>query len=91
MSALQVGRIVTKIAGREAGQRAVIVKLLDRNFALITGAGISEVKRRRVNINHIEPMSLLVDISDEAADEAVASAVSGNSEAKEALESKIEY
>lgn len=91
MNAYNVGRIVTKIAGREAGQRAVIVKLIDRNFALITGAGISSVKRRRANINHIEPMDIAVDVKVDADDKAVASAVNANADAKNALENPIKF
>ncbi len=85
---VRIGRIVTKLAGREAGQRAVIVKLIDRNFALITGAGISDVKRRRANIRHIEPMAAVVDIKQEASDDEVAKAVRGNAEALSLLENK---
>jgi large subunit ribosomal protein L14e len=91
MTLLQIGRIVTKVTGREAGRRAVIVKLLDRNYALITGAGISDVRRRRVNINHIEPMDVVVDIKSEAEDKAVADAINSNSDAKNLLESKVQF
>lgn len=91
MSAIKVGRIVVKTMGREAGNRAVIVKLIDRNFALITGAGISPIKRRRANINHIEPTATDIEIEADANDKAVAAAVKANSEAKALLSKKLEY
>ncbi len=84
--AISVGRVVKKVAGREAGQSAVIVKFIDRNFALITGAGLSKVKRRRVNIRHIEPTPIVVDIKQEASDEEVAKAIKSNPEASKLFE-----
>ncbi|MHA2092874.1 MAG: 50S ribosomal protein L14e, partial [Candidatus Kariarchaeaceae archaeon] len=56
MSAISKGRIVTKIMGREAGRKAVVTQIIDQNFAEITGPfELTGVKRRRVNISHIEP------------------------------------
>ncbi|RLG97572.1 50S ribosomal protein L14e, partial [Candidatus Bathyarchaeota archaeon] len=56
MPAVEVGRICVKIAGREDGRKCIVVDVIDKNFALITGPKqITGVKRRRVNINHIEP------------------------------------
>jgi len=53
---LEPGRIVLKIAGREAGKYAVILDNIDDNFVLITGPkSITGVKRRKCNIDHIEP------------------------------------
>ena len=54
MKAISVGRIVTKVMGREAGRKAVVTQLIDRNFVEITGpVDLTGIKRRRVNINHI--------------------------------------
>ncbi|MFX0094033.1 MAG: 50S ribosomal protein L14e [Candidatus Hodarchaeota archaeon] len=68
MPAVEVGRLVVKIAGREALQKAVIVEIIDRNFVLITGAGLSPVKRRRANLKHLELLSEIVQVAKGAAD-----------------------
>ncbi|WP_455141021.1 50S ribosomal protein L14e [Candidatus Hodarchaeum mangrovi] len=75
MAALEVGRVIVKIAGREALQKAVIIDLVDQNFVLISGAGISPVKRRRCNIKHIRPLEHLVSIKRGAKDEDVQKAL----------------
>ena len=73
MPAIEVGRICVKIAGREAGRRCVIVDVVDKNFVLITGPQkVSGVKRRRVNVNHVEPTQARIDIKRGATDEEVA-------------------
>ncbi|MEZ0393958.1 MAG: 50S ribosomal protein L14e [Desulfurococcaceae archaeon] len=76
MPAIEVGRICVKVAGREAGRKCVIVDIVDNNFVLITGPkGISGVKRRRVNIKHIEPLDKVINIRKGASDEEVARAI----------------
>lgn len=52
MSVYDIGRIVVKTRGREAGKYAVIVDIIDKNYLLIDGL---KVRRRRVNYNHVEP------------------------------------
>ncbi|RLI22789.1 50S ribosomal protein L14e [Candidatus Bathyarchaeota archaeon] len=76
MPAVEVGRICVKIAGREAGRKCVVVDVIDKNFALVTGPKqLTGVKRRRVNINHIEPTPEKVDIKRGASDEEVMAAL----------------
>jgi len=56
MPAIDVGRICVKLSGREAGRKCIVVDVIDKNFALITGPKqLNGVKRRRVNVSHIEP------------------------------------
>ena len=63
---LEPGRIVLKIAGREAGKYAVIVESVKDNFVLITGPkSITGVKRRKCNIDHIEPTEHKLEISSD--------------------------
>ena len=63
MPAIEVGRICVKLAGREAGRKCVIIDIVDRNFVLVTGPKkVNGVKRRRVNINHIEATERKVDV-----------------------------
>ncbi|TET18994.1 50S ribosomal protein L14e [Candidatus Bathyarchaeota archaeon] len=63
MPAIEVGRVCVKIVGREAGKRCVVVDVVDKNFVLVTGPiKVSGVKRRRVNVGHIEPTEMKVKI-----------------------------
>ena len=53
MAAIEVGRKCIKTAGREAGKECEIVAIIDENFVEVKG---DEVKNRRCNINHLEPI-----------------------------------
>ena len=76
MPAVEVGRICVKIAGREAGRKCVVIDVIDKNFALVTGPKqVTGVKRRRVNINHIEPTQDKIEIKKGASDEEVIEAL----------------
>ncbi len=68
---IEIGRIVTKIAGRDAGKKAVITDILDDKYVLIDG----ETRRRKVNILHIEPSSQVIKIEKNASHEEVAKAL----------------
>ena len=67
MSIFDVGRIVVKIAGRDAGKKAVVVEQLDNTYVLIDGA----TRRRKVNIRHLEPLDTVLELSAGAAHEEV--------------------
>jgi large subunit ribosomal protein L14e len=54
----EIGRLCVKIAGRETGSKVVIVDVIDKNFVLIDG----QVKRKRCNISHLEPLPQLMKI-----------------------------
>ena len=76
MPAAEVGRICVKLSGREAGRKCVVVDLTDKSFVLITGPKeVTGVKRRRVNINHIEPLQDSIEIQRGASDEEVKEAL----------------
>ncbi|MEM0000819.1 MAG: 50S ribosomal protein L14e [Desulfurococcaceae archaeon] len=76
MPAVEIGRICVKVAGREAGRKCVIVDIVDENFVLITGPkALSGVKRRRVNIKHIEPTDKVIRIPRGVSDEEVVKAI----------------
>lgn len=76
MTGFDVGRICVKLSGREAGRKCVVLDVVDKNFALITGPPkLTEVKRRRVNIQHIEATPEHVEIKKGAADEDVMKAL----------------
>ena len=76
MPAAEVGRICVKLLGREAGRKCVVVDLTDKSFVLITGPKeVTGVRRRRVNINHIEPLQDSIEIKRGASDEEVTGAL----------------
>ncbi len=64
---LDVGRLCVKIAGREAGQKCVIVEVIDSNFAIIDG----NLRRKRCNIAHLEPLNETIELNKGASREDV--------------------
>ena len=77
LSAMDVGRICVKLKGREAGNRCVIVDVIDRNYVIVTGPPeITGVRRRRVNMSHLQPLDEVVEISKNASDEEIAGLLS---------------
>ena len=76
MPAIEVGRICVKILGREAGKKCVIVDLVDKNYVLVTGPkAVTEIKRRRANISHLEPTNEKIEINRGATDEEITEAL----------------
>lgn len=74
-SLTEPGRVVMKIAGREAGKLAVIVEKKDDNFVTIDG----QCKRRRCNLSHLELTPLTVDIKKGASHEEIIAALKKHS------------
>ena len=68
---LQIGRVCVKTAGRDAGQMAVIVDVLDHKTILVDG----QVRRRKCNIAHVEPTSKTVEIKKGASHQEVVAAL----------------
>ncbi len=76
MAVIEVGRVCRKIAGREAGRACVVVKVIDDNFVEITGPKeLTGVRRRRVNVKHLVPLPIKLEISEGASDEEVLNAL----------------
>jgi large subunit ribosomal protein L14e len=76
LPAMELGRICVKIVGREAGKKCVVVDFVDKNFVLITGPKkVSDIKRRRANINHLQPTREKIEINRGATDEEVTEAL----------------
>jgi large subunit ribosomal protein L14e len=74
--AIEIGRVCVKLSGREAGRKCVIVDVVDKSFVLVTGPKtVSGVKRRRANVNHVEPLQDKIDINRGASDEEVVEAL----------------
>jgi large subunit ribosomal protein L14e len=64
-----------KIAGREAGKYCVVLKKVNDAFVLITGPKLlTDVKRRKCNIEHLEPLPYTLEIKEDAIEEEVIAA-----------------
>ena len=84
MPAIEVGRICVKKTGREAGRKCVIVDVIDKNFVFVTGPkSATGVKRRRVNVNHLDLTEEKVKLKRGASNEEVAQALSKSEKTEE--------
>ena|SRR3989338_4961493 len=68
---IEIGRLVVKIAGRDAGKKALIVDVLDDTYVMLDG----ETRRRKSNIIHIEPLNQVIKIKKNASHDEVAKAL----------------
>ena len=76
MVSIEVGRICVKLTGRETGKKCVIVDVIDKNFALITGPkSVTGIRRRRTNVDHLEPTVEMVELKKGATDDEVEKAL----------------
>lgn len=65
-----------KLTGRETGKKCVVVDVIDKNFALITGPkSVTGIRRRRTNVDHLEPTSETLEVKKGAADDEVEKAL----------------
>ena len=55
---LEVGRLCVKTCGRDATKHCVIIDKIDKNYVLVDG----NTRRKKVNINHIEPLNKIFKI-----------------------------
>jgi len=67
----EIGRLVVKIAGRDAGLKGVIIDKLNDNYVLIDG----QVRRRKCNIKHLEPLNKVIKIKKNASHKEVVDAL----------------
>ena len=66
---IETGRLCYKLAGRDSGKVVVVVDKVDNNFVLIDG----QVKRKRCNIQHLEPTETLLKIKKNATHQEIVS------------------
>ena len=64
---IDVGRVCVKTAGREAGKKCVVVEVADANFVVVDG----NVRRRKCNIAHLEPVDQTIDLEKDGSRESV--------------------
>jgi len=58
----EIGRLCVKLAGRDARMKCVIIEVLDNNYVMIDG----QTRRRKCNINHIEPLDKVLKLKKKA-------------------------
>jgi len=62
MTAVEPGRMCMKKTGRDAGEKCVIVKVLDENFVEIVS---KSRKKRKCNVSHLELLDGKMKVEDE--------------------------
>ena len=62
MPLLEEGRVAVKKLGRDAGDKAVIMKVIDKNFVMIKSH--SRPKERKCNVKHLEFLNQKVSIGN---------------------------
>ena len=83
MPSMEVGRICVKLVGRGTGRKCVVVDVVDKNFVLITGPkSVTGVRRRRTNVDHLEPTPESVEVKKGAADDEVEKALTKDKKTK---------
>lgn len=70
---MEVGQVVYKIAGRDAGKAAAIVDVIDSDNVLIDG----QTRRRKVSVKHVELTKKTVKISKNDSTDKVIAALKG--------------
>lgn len=81
---MDIGRVVMKIAGRDSGKIGIVVDVLDNTYVLLDG----EVRRRKCNIGHLEPLARNVDITKNASHADVLKALGIKEEKKKTAKKK---
>ncbi len=65
MALIEVGRVCIKKLGRDAGNRAVVTKVVDKTFVHILTA--QRPKDRKCNVAHLEFLNEKIDVKDHSA------------------------
>lgn len=77
MVVIEVGRVAKKLSGREAGRYCVVIdEGKEEGYVEVTGPrDITDVRRRKCNILHLEPTKDKLDIKSGASDSVVKKAL----------------
>lgn len=76
MASIDEGRVCMKTVGREAGGYCVVLKNVNKSFALVTGPKIlTGVKRRNANIAHLSPTDYKLEVTEASTDEQIVEAM----------------
>ena len=72
MVSYEIGRVCLKLSGREAGKYCVVLKKENKSFVLVTGPKmLTGVKRRKANLEHLEPTRYIIEVPESGSDEMV--------------------
>ena len=66
---MEIGRVCCKTMGREANKICVVVDVVDDKFVVIDG----DVRRKKCNIQHLEPLEQVIEINKNDSTEKVKS------------------
>ena len=66
-----IGRVVVKIAGRDAGKTGVITEIFDDNYVMVAG----QLRNRKCNIKHLELTGEEVKLPKQPDETAIATAL----------------
>lgn len=61
MAAIEVGRICVKLKGRDAGEKVVVVKVLDNSYVMIRSPARKK-QERKCAVVHLEPTETKVSV-----------------------------
>ena len=76
MALFEIGRVCIKNRGREIGKKCVVIDVIDKNYVLVTGPReVTGVKKRRVNVGHLEPLQTKLAITKGIDDKEVGKAL----------------
>lgn len=76
----KIGRVCLKIAGRDAGRLGVVIGKPENGYVLIDG----EVRRKKVNVKHIQPIDKVIIVKEEAPhDDVIAALIDAGYSVKE--------
>ena len=71
----EAGRVCLKNTGREAGSYCVVLKKINESFVEITGPKLlTGIKRRRCNVDHLNPTEYKIDINENSKEEEIIAA-----------------
>jgi large subunit ribosomal protein L14e len=62
MALIEIGRVCIKKSGRDAGDKAVLTKVFDKNFVEVMTH--SRPKPRKINVKHLEFLNEKVDVKN---------------------------
>jgi large subunit ribosomal protein L14e len=83
----EIGRVCLKTAGRDAGKYGAVIKQEESQYVVLDGF----VRRRKVNIKHLEPSSKVIKIKEDAStDDVVKALEKAGFEQKEKAKPKYE-
>ncbi len=69
---LEIGRVCRKVRGKEAGKYCVVVDKPEKRYVLVDG---KDVKRKKVSINHLEPLPVILEVKKNDSTETIVKAL----------------